>query len=97
MSNMKNRTYYVYILASQRNSTLYIGVTSNLLIRICEHKKGTIEGFTKKYCVKILVYFEEYNNIEEAIAREKFLKGKSRKYKISLIENKNPLWTDLYF
>lgn len=93
---MKSHIYYVYILASKRNGTLYIGVTSNLYRRTWEHKLGIIAGFTKKYHVKLLVYFEEYTNSNEAIAREKYLKGKSRRYKVDLIEKKNPQWIDLY-
>ena len=93
---MNNKKYYVYILSSKRNGTLYIGVTNNLIRRIYEHKNKLVEGFTKKYNVDKLVYFEEYITIEDAIKREKYLKGKKRQYKIELIESKNRLWKDLY-
>jgi len=91
---MKN--YYVYILASQRNGTLYVGVTNNLLRRIQEHKQGIADGFTKKYNIHNLVYFESTENIESAILREKQLKGGNRKKKLALIETENPNWSDLY-
>jgi putative endonuclease len=87
---------YVYILASKRNGTLYIGVTSDLVKRIYEHKQNLIDGFTKEYNVHILVYYEHYNEIEEAILREKQMKKWNRKWKIRLIEEKNPEWKDLY-
>jgi len=90
------KTYYVYILASKRNGTLYIGVTSNLVRRIYEHKKGYIKGFTEKYGVHMLVYYESCDNVESAIQREKRLKVWHRKWKIRLIEEKNPEWKDLY-
>ncbi len=89
-------TYFVYILASRRNGTLYIGVTNNLQRRVYEHKMELIEGFTKKYKVKILVYFEETNNIYSALEREKQLKKWNRRWKIRLIEENNPNWKDLY-
>ncbi|MDD5341782.1 MAG: GIY-YIG nuclease family protein [Patescibacteria group bacterium] len=89
------RTYYVYILASQRNGTLYIGVTNNLERRIFEHKTKFNKGFTEKYNVSKLVYFEETNEIGEAIRREKQLKGWNREWKLVLIENANPNWHDL--
>ena len=88
--------YYVYILASKRNGTLYIGVTSNLIKRVWQHRNKIVSGFTAEYDVFMLVYFEEYSNVEEAIAREKYLKGKKRDYKLNLIEEKNPQWRDLY-
>lgn len=87
---------YVYILASQRNGTLYIGVTNNIIRRIFEHKNGLIEGFSKKYKINRLVYYETYNEIQTAIVREKELKGWLRKRKIELIEQQNPNWIDLY-
>lgn len=89
------KKYYIYILASQRNGTLYIGVTNNLCRRIFEHKHVLAEGFVKKYKVKMLVYFEETENIEAAIYREKQLKHWNRKWKLRLIENNNPRWKDL--
>lgn len=91
------KTYYIYILASKKNGTLYIGMTSNLIRRVYEHKEGFIEGFTKKYNVKTLVYFEATNDINSAIAREKRLKKWNRQWKIELIEKTNPNWKDLYF
>lgn len=89
------KTYYVYILTSQKNGTLYIGVTNNLDRRIYEHKNNLIEGFTKKYKVHTLVYFEEAPSIESAIAREKQLKNWRRYWKLELINNTNPNWNDL--
>ncbi len=89
------KTYYVYILASQRNGTLYIGVTGNLLKRIDEHKKRAVEGFTKKYDVKKLVYFESTSDINSALVREKQMKKWRRQWKINLIEKNNPDWVDL--
>jgi putative endonuclease len=88
--------YYVYILASNKNGTLYIGVTSNLVKRIYEHKNELAEGFTKKYSVHKLVYFEITESVESAIAREKQLKKWNRAWKIRLIEKTNPEWLDLY-
>lgn len=90
------RQYYLYIMASKRNGTLYIGVTNNLIRRVYEHKEGIIEGFTKKYNVKNLVYYEIYESVYEAIKREKAMKKWLRKWKIDLIEKENPHWNDLY-
>ncbi len=90
------RHYYVYILASRRNGTLYIGVTSNLIKRIYEHKNDLAEGFTKKNQVHMLVHFEETGDVRTAIAREKQLKNWQRKWKLELIEKTNPQWDDLY-
>ena len=87
---------YVYILTNLNNTTLYTGVTSNLVKRIWEHKSEKVEGFTKKYKIHKLVYFEQTDSIETAIAREKYIKGKKRQYKIDLIEKENKLWKDLY-
>lgn len=92
---MYKKTYYTYILASKRNGTLYIGVTNNLERRIFEHKNGIIEGFTKKYEIKKLVYYEETDDISIAITREKQLKKWNGKWKIKLIEGENPCWDDL--
>ncbi len=94
--NIKNQ-YYFYILASKENGILYIGVTSNLVKRVYEHKNNIIEGFTKKYNIHKLVYYETTNDIESAIRREKQLKKWNRKWKIELIEKNNPKWRDLYF
>ena len=90
------KTYWVYILASKRNGTLYIGVTSDLIKRVWEHKNDLAEGFTKKYQVHHLVYFEQTSDIMSALEREKQLKKWHRQYKINLIEKGNPLWKDLY-
>ncbi len=90
------KQYYVYILASKRNGTLYIGVTNDLIRRVFEHKEGIIEGFTKKYNVKNLVYYEIHLDIYEAIKREKAIKKWLRKWKIELIVKTNPMWKDLY-
>lgn len=89
------KIYYVYILASKRNGTLYIGITNNLERRIFEHKNKLIEGFTKKYDVTQLVYFEEHTDVREAIIREKRLKKWNRAWKLELIEKVNPEWKDL--
>jgi len=83
-------------MANKKNGVLYVGVTNNLLRRIYEHKNGLVEGFTKKYNVKMLVYFEVHNDIHQAITREKRLKGWNRQWKINLIEQDNPEWKDLY-
>jgi len=90
------KQYYVYILASKKNGTLYIGVSNNLVRRVYEHKEGLVEGFIKKYSVKNLVYYEIHNSVYEAIKREKALKKWLRKWKIELIEKMNPTWKDLY-
>ncbi len=87
--------YYVYILASKRNGTLYIGMTNNLRRRVSEHKEKKVPGFTQKYNVTILVYFEEYDDPRYAIEREKVLKGWLRKKKIALIESINPQWMEI--
>ena len=86
----------VYILASERNGTLYIGVTSDLVQRIWQHKNDVAEGFTKTFGVHLLVYFELHDEMENAIIREKQLKKWNRKWKLRLIEEKNPSWQDLY-
>jgi len=88
--------YFVYILASKKGGVLYIGVTSNLAKRIYEHKDGIVEGFTKKYFTHRLVYYEVFDEVVEAIKREKQLKKWNRSWKIELIEKKNKEWEDLY-
>jgi putative endonuclease len=93
---MKDHTYFLYILASRKNGTLYVGVTNQLLRRVQEHREGLLSGFTKKYAVKLLVYFEVHNDINVAIAREKRVKRWLRSWKINLIEQKNPQWCDLW-
>jgi len=90
------KTYFVYILASKKNGTLYIGITNNLVRRVYEHKHGIIEGFTKKYKVNKLVYYEMIEDVMSAITREKQMKKWKRIWKIRLIEENNPDWTDLY-
>lgn len=89
------KQYYVYILASQRNGTLYIGVSGNLSQRIDTHRNHTVSSFTAKYSVYRLVYFEVYDNPNEAINREKNVKKWKRDWKIHLIESVNPSWRDL--
>ena len=86
--------YYIYILTTKNNAALYIGVTNDLKRRIYEHKEALVEGFTKKYHVHKLVYFEEYSDVNAAIAREKQLKRWIRSKKNELVESKNPLWQD---
>lgn len=90
------KTYYVYILASRRNGTLYVGVTDDLIYRTYQHKQGLVDGFSKSYGVKTLVYFEASDSVVSAIAREKQLKKWNRAWKIKLIEAHNPGWRDLY-
>jgi putative endonuclease len=90
------KSYYVYMLARKRKGTLYIGVTNDLVRRVYEHKQGLVEGFTKKYNVHQLVFFEETNDVESAITREKQMKKWNRQWKIELIEKENPEWKDLY-
>ncbi len=91
-----SNSYFVYILASKRNGTLYVGVTSDLPRRISEHKSSLIDGFTKEHDVKMLVYYEFHQEIEQAIRREKRLKKWDRKWKLELIEKNNPEWKDLF-
>ncbi len=88
---------FVYILASRRNGTLYVGATSDLVSRITQHKKGAIPGFTRKYDVKRLVWYEAHEDIGEAIIRERRIKNWKRKWKLELIEKENPNWRDLFF
>jgi putative endonuclease len=91
-----NRSPTVYILASKRNGTLYVGVTSDPIKRLWEHKHGVADGFTKTYKVHALVYLEQHDRMEEAILREKQIKKWNRAWKIRLIEEGNPEWRDLY-
>ena len=88
--------FFVYILASRRNGTLYVGVTSSLVQRVWQHKEGFVAGFTERYGVKMLVWFEQHDSAESAILREKQLKRWNRAWKIRLIEEKNPYWNDIY-
>jgi len=90
-----SKSYYVYILASKRNGTLYIGVTNDLARRVWEHKQELVPGFTKKYGVKILVYYETFGDINAAIHRETRLKKYKREWKINLIQQHNVEWRDL--
>ena len=85
-----------YIMASHRHGTLYVGVTSDLPVRIAQHLEGTLEGFTKRYAVKRLVWFEQHDDIATAIRREKAIKKYKRDWKINLIERENPGWNDLF-
>lgn len=87
---------YVYILASKRNGTLYTGVTSDLVRRVWEHKQDKVDGFTKRYGVHRLVYYEAHDDIRDAIVREKRIKKWNRQWKLELIEASNPNWHDLY-
>jgi len=89
------KVYYVYILASKRNGTLYIGVTNDIGRRISEHKSGQVKGFTKKYGINILVWYEDTPDIASAIEKEKQIKKWNRDWKLSLIEENNPEWNDL--
>ncbi|MCK5241551.1 GIY-YIG nuclease family protein [bacterium] len=86
----------VYILASQRNGTLYVGVTSDLIRRVWEHKNGLVEGFTKRYAVHDLVWYEVHETMESAIGREKAIKEWKRNWKLEMIEKGNPDWKDIY-
>jgi putative endonuclease len=90
------KQYCIYILASQKNRTLYIGVTSNLIKRIQEHQQKIADGFTKRYKVDKLVYYEQTEDVISALVREKQMKKWNRSWKIRLIEKKNPKWRDLY-
>ena len=93
---MRPRHFYVYILASKIGGTLYVGVTNDLIRRVAEHRLKVIEGFTEKYDVVRLVYFEQFDDAENAIKREKRLKKWNRAWKVRLIEEHNPNWDDLY-
>jgi putative endonuclease len=89
-------SYHMYILASKRNGTLYVGVTSELENRVCQHKHNLADGFTQRYSIHRLVYYEGYADIYAAIQREKRIKKWNRAWKIRLIEKHNPTWKDLY-
>ena len=89
------KSYYVYILASKKNATLYVGVTSNLRQRVYQHREGMVPGFTKRYGVHRLVYFETFYRVGDALIAEKRLKKWNRQWKIRLIEEHNPQWKDL--
>jgi putative endonuclease len=91
-----DKSSYLYILASGLNGTLYIGVTSNLIKRVWQHREGLADGFTKQYGVKSLVWYEVHTEIREAILREKQIKKWDRSWKVELIQQGNPRWRDLY-
>ena len=91
-----HKQYYVYIMTNNRNTVLYVGVTNDLVKRVYAHKEKLVEGFTKKYNITKLVYYEVFEDIENAILREKQIKAGSRKKKIDLIDQKNRHWRDLY-
>ena len=91
-----DKTFYTYMLANQRNGTLYIGVTNDLVRRVHEHRSEMIPGFSRKYGVKQLVYYEVHTSAEAAITREKQLKKWKRRWKLRIIEEQNPDWNDLY-
>jgi len=93
---MDEKQYFVYILASQKNGTLYVGITNNLIKRIYEHKNNLVDGFSKKYHIHNLVYYECLSDARSAITREKLIKEWKRKWKLELIEKDNPNWVDLF-
>jgi putative endonuclease len=93
---MRSKNFYVYILASKIGGTLYIGVSSNLIQRVAQHRMKLVKSFTEKYHVSLLVYFEQFDDAGNAIKREKQLKKWNRAWKIRLIEENNPNWDDLY-
>ncbi len=93
---MQTKQYYVYLMASRKNGTLYVGVTNDLVRRTYEHRENIIEGFTKKYGVHMLVYYEVHRDVSEALLREKRIKKWERKWKLQLINEVNPKWKDLY-
>jgi putative endonuclease len=93
---MKERTYYVYFMTNSAKTVIYTGVTNNLKSRAYQHKEGVFEGFTKRYRVHELVYYETFAEVRDAIAREKQIKAGSRKRKMELIDAFNPRWRDLY-
>jgi len=90
------RSYYVYILASARNGTLYVGMTSDLAGRVYQHREGLTPGFTSRYAVKMLVWYEDFPSADEAVTAEKRIKRWRRRWKLDLIERMNPRWEDLY-
>ena len=93
--NTMPRNYYIYILANKTHSVLYTGVTNNLIARVLQHKEQKTEGFTKRYKVTKLVYYESTTDVSQAITREKQIKGGSRQKKIELVKSLNPEWKDL--
>ncbi len=93
---MPHMEYFVYLMASGKNGTLYVGVTNDLVRRVYEHKNGEVAGFTSRYAVHQLVWFESTPSIDSAITREKQIKNWKREWKVALIENANPMWLDRY-
>ncbi len=93
---MKQHNFYIYILSNKKNGTLYIGMTNDLIRRVSEHKSKIIKGFTSKYNIDKLVYYEQTNSVEGAITKEKQMKKWERSWKIKRIEENNPEWRDLY-
>ena len=93
---MRNKQAVIYIMASSKNGTIYIGVTNNLITRVWQHKSDMIKGFSKKYKVHRLVYFKQHTSMQSAIEREKQIKKWKRQWKLKLIEKLNPAWKDLY-
>ena len=93
---VKEHRYFVYLMASKQHGTLYVGVTGDLAGRAAQHRDETFEGFTKKYGVRLLVWFEEFADIHDAILREKRIKKWRRAWKVELIEKTNPAWSDLF-
>src|SRR5450432_3956469 len=93
---MRDHRYFVYMLTSRSGGPLYVGVTNGLARRVCEHREGKVPGFTRRYQIKRLVWFEEHGDSHRAIAREKQLKRWRRAWKIALIEKSNPRWDDLF-
>ena len=90
------KDYYVYMMTNKRNGALYTGMTGDLVRRAYQHRMGIIEGFTKKYGLKILVWYEQHSDVNAAIAREKNIQAWKRTWKLKIIEEKNPDWSDLY-
>ncbi|MDX2095520.1 MAG: GIY-YIG nuclease family protein [Alphaproteobacteria bacterium] len=90
------KTYYVYIMTNKRNGTLYTGMTNDLVRRVYEHRSGIVEGFTKKYGLKMLVWYEQHSDVNEAIKREKNIQAWKREWKMNLIQSVNLEWVDLY-
>ena len=93
---MSEKYYYVYVLANKPRGTTYVGVTSNLVQRVWQHKQEPVDGFTKRYGLKSLVWYEQHEDVQQAILREKQIKNWNRIWKIELIESGNPEWNDIY-
>ena len=93
---LDEKQFYVYLLTNARNGTFYVGITNDLMRRMYEHREGLADGFTKKHGIKSLVYYEQFSDVNAAIAREKLIKKWRRTIKMQAIERMNPLWNDLY-